>query len=132
MTLARQIFANTLFVSDIHISTKFYVEVFGVNPVFEDENSAVFKFGEVLINLLVEKEALELVTPVQVADKVSGSRFQLTLQVADVDSEIARLDDFGIKLLNGPIDRPWGVRTALFSDPDGHLWELAQQLVSYQ
>ena len=132
MTLARQIFANTLFVSDILISTKFYVEVFGVNPVFEDENSAVFKFGEVLINLLVEKEALELIAPVQVADKVSGSRFQLTLQVADVDSEIARLDDFGIKLLNGPIDRPWGVRTALFSDPDGHLWELAQQLVSYQ
>lgn len=132
MTLARQIFANTLFVSDILISTKFYVEVFGVNPVFEDENSAVFKFGEVLINLLVEKEALELIAPVQVADKVSGSRFQLTLQVADVDSEIARLDDFGIKLLNGPIDRPWGVRTALFSDPDGHLWELAQQLVIYQ
>ena len=132
MTLARQIFANTLFVSDVHSSTRFYVEVFGVNPVFDDENSAVFKFGEVLINLLVEKEALELVAPVRVADKVSGSRFQLTLQVADVDSEIARLDDFGIKLLNGPIDRPWGVRTALFSDPDGHLWELAQQMATYQ
>lgn len=31
----------------------------------------------------------------------------------------------GIDLVNGPIDRPWGIRTALFADPDGHLWEFA-------
>ena len=132
MTLARQIFANTLFVSDILSSTRFYVKVFGVDPVFKDENSTVFKFGEVLINLLLESEARELVAPAQVAKKVSGSRFQLTLQVADVDSEIDRLEEIGIELLNGPIDRPWGVRTALFADPDGHLWELAQQIATYQ
>jgi uncharacterized glyoxalase superfamily protein PhnB len=31
-------------------------------------------------------------------------------------------------LLNGPIDRPWGRRTAAFADPAGHLWEVAQEL----
>ena len=30
----------------------------------------------------------------------------------------------------GPIDRPWGVRTAAFADPDGYLWEIAQQLAT--
>ena len=29
---------------------------------------------------------------------------------------------------NGPIDRVWGMRTAAFADPDGHVWEVAQQL----
>ena len=33
-----------------------------------------------------------------------------------------------VALLNGPVDRPWGLRTACFADPGGHLWELAQEL----
>jgi len=33
-----------------------------------------------------------------------------------------------VTLLNGPMDREWGVRTASFTDPDGHIWELAQAL----
>jgi len=31
----------------------------------------------------------------------------------------------GVKLLNGPMDRPWGNRTASFRDPGGHIWEIA-------
>jgi uncharacterized glyoxalase superfamily protein PhnB len=33
-----------------------------------------------------------------------------------------------VTLLNGPMDREWGMRTASFTDPDGHIWEIAQQL----
>jgi lactoylglutathione lyase len=40
----------------------------------------------------------------------------------------AELAALGVKLLNGPMDRPWGVRTASFSDPADYLWEIAQQL----
>ncbi len=31
----------------------------------------------------------------------------------------------GVVLLNGPMDRSWGIRTASFSDPGGHIWEIA-------
>jgi lactoylglutathione lyase len=31
-----------------------------------------------------------------------------------------------VELLNGPMDRPWGIRTASFLDPGGHIWEIAQ------
>jgi uncharacterized glyoxalase superfamily protein PhnB len=33
-----------------------------------------------------------------------------------------------VALLNGPIDRPWGRRTAAFADPAGNVWEIAQIL----
>jgi lactoylglutathione lyase len=33
-----------------------------------------------------------------------------------------------VELLNGPLNRPWGVRTASFTDPGGHIWEVAQEL----
>jgi lactoylglutathione lyase len=32
--------------------------------------------------------------------------------------------------LNGPVDRDWGMRTASFTDPDGHIWEIAQELAA--
>jgi uncharacterized glyoxalase superfamily protein PhnB len=38
----------------------------------------------------------------------------------------AQLKDRGVELLNGPMDRPWGIRTACFKDPAGHIWEIAK------
>jgi catechol 2,3-dioxygenase-like lactoylglutathione lyase family enzyme len=46
----------------------------------------------------------------------------------DEDAVYAQLGARGVVLLNGPMDRDWGVRTAAFADPDGHVWEIAQQL----
>ncbi len=126
MTWAENLFATTLFVSDVQVSKAFYSKTFEKDPVFEDENSVVFKFGEVLINLLSQSEAPSLISPALVAGKECGSKFQFTIQVDDVDDRVARLKEFGVPIINGPMDRTWGVRTALISDPDGHLWEIAQ------
>ena len=126
MSFANQIFATTLFVSDKDVSKSFYERTFGKKPVFEDANSVVFKFGEVMINLLVDTEAPGLIGPATVASQSSGSRFQFTIQVDDVDAQAERLANMGIALVNGPLDRPWGIRTLLFADPDGHLWEFAK------
>ena len=49
----------------------------------------------------------------------------LTVNVEDVDAVCGVLAERGVALLNGPMDRPWGVRTASFSDPFGHIWEIA-------
>lgn len=46
----------------------------------------------------------------------------------DVDAVCAELTGHGVELLNGPVNRPWGVRTASFTDPGGHIWEIAQDL----
>ena len=128
MDFAEKIFATTLFVTDLAQSKSFYAKAFDKSPVFEDANSAVFQFGETLINLLEQSEAPLLISPAVVATKESGSRFQFTIQVNDVDVQVERFSSLGIALINGPIDRPWGVRTILFADPDGHLWEFAQEL----
>ena len=46
----------------------------------------------------------------------------------DVDAACTELAQSGVTLLNEPADRPWGMRTASFSDPAGHVWEIAQDL----
>ena len=40
------------------------------------------------------------------------------------DWKQANMTARGVELLNGPMDRPWGVRTATFRDPAGHVWEI--------
>ena len=44
------------------------------------------------------------------------------------DATVELLRSSGVAVRNGPIDRPWGQRTAAFADPDGHIWEVAQTL----
>ena len=120
--------ALTLFVEDPERSKAFYGAVFDVPVVFEDENSAVFQFENTLVNVLARSAADELIAPAPVAAADAGSCFQLTIWVDDADVACEELTRRGARLLNGPLDRPWGMRTAAFADPDGHVWELAQPI----
>ena len=120
--------AITLFVDDVALAKQFYGEVFEVRVVFEDDVSAVFKFGETLVNLLQRGNAPQLVTPAPVAGADAGAQALLTITVDDVDAVCLRLRQRGVELLNGPVDRPWGIRTAAFRDPGGHFWEIAAPL----
>jgi catechol 2,3-dioxygenase-like lactoylglutathione lyase family enzyme len=118
--------AITLFAEDLATTKAFYQEVFGLPVHYEDDASAVFDFGNTLINLLAATEAVDLIAPAAIAPPGAGARVQFTITVDDVDATCAALARRGVELLNGPIDRPWGIRTACFRDPAGHIWEIAK------
>lgn len=122
--------AITLFVEDKQRAGEFYARVFALPPLFEDDNSVAFKLDNLIVNLLARSEADELIAPAPVGAPEDGSRFQLTIWVEDADSACAELARRGVELLNGPLDRSWGVRTAAFADPDGHVWEVAAQIAA--
>lgn len=122
------VFAITLFVEDPLQSKAFYERVFETPVLFEDGNSVAFKFENTIINLLARPAAHELIEPATVAGPGAGSHVQFTIGVEDANATVEQLRESGVELLNGPIDRPWGMRTAAFADPDGHVWEVAQQL----
>ncbi len=124
---ARGINAVTLFAEDLGQMKEFYQRVFELPIHFEDADSVVFKFGDTLINILKISEADELIEPARVAARQSGSRFVITIGVKDVDAICASLLARGVQLLNGPMDRPWGSRTASFVDPAGCIWEIANR-----
>ncbi|MCC6607090.1 MAG: VOC family protein [Anaerolineae bacterium] len=117
--------AITLFVEELSVAKLFYQVVFGLPVYYEDDASAVFQFGNTLINLLETTAAPELIEPARVASREAGHRLVFTIPVNDVDTMCAQLVARGVKLLNGPMDRPWGIRTASFMDPGGHIWEIA-------
>jgi catechol 2,3-dioxygenase-like lactoylglutathione lyase family enzyme len=122
----QDISAITLFVEDLKTAKQFYQTVFGLPIIFEDDNSSVFKFKNTIINLLKTTSAPELIEPASVASQEAGSRAVFTITVEDVDAMCAELTARGVTLLNGPMDRPWGIRTASFRDPGGQIWEIAK------
>jgi catechol 2,3-dioxygenase-like lactoylglutathione lyase family enzyme len=125
MDVSTGIFAITLIVEDLADVTAFYARAFGQAVVHEDEDSAVYRVGGTLLNLLKATAAPELVDPAPIGT-AEGVRAVYTIQVEDVDAACAELAANGVALLNGPMDRPWGPRTASFRDPAGNVWELAQ------
>lgn len=123
---ADSIFAITLFQEDLVAAKKFYQKVFELESVWEDANSCVFKIGETMINLLDARQADELLSPAKMAGPDAGARAVFTIHVEDVDGLCAKLKAHGVTLINGPLDRPWGIRTASFADPGGNVWEVAK------
>ncbi len=117
--------AITLVVADLEASKSFYLRAFGVAPSFETPDSVVFRFGPVMINLLHRSSADELLAPAAVGEAGDPARIVFTVQVPDTDVYCAELTGRDVTLLNGPMTRPWGPRTASFTDPDGHVWEIA-------
>ena len=122
---SNKIMAVTLFTEDLGRSKEFYTGVFGLPVHYEDEDSAVFLFGETMVNVLRVSNAPELIEPAPVGGPDAGARSQFTIWADDVDAVCDELAKRGVTLINGPMNRPWGIRTACFADPSGHLWEIA-------
>jgi lactoylglutathione lyase len=128
MTLKR-IDVVVLFVSDVDRAKKFYRDTFGLQPQTEDEVSAFFKLESISIALLGPVAAHDLLSADAVAVNPSaGASSQLVAFVSDVDAVYADLVAQGVEFVREPTDREWGLRTAHFKDPDGHIWEIAQPI----
>jgi lactoylglutathione lyase len=118
----------TLFVKDLPKAVKFYKHVFGLETLYRDDVCEVMKLGGLAINVLKSANAPQLVAPAAVASPGGGSPLIFTIRVKDADAVCAELCSHGVTLINGPVDRPWGRRTAAFADPDGNVWEIAEEL----
>jgi lactoylglutathione lyase len=115
----------TLFAEDLFAARAFYEDILGLSIQYEDQDSVVFRLGNTLINVLLESAVPELISPARLAPHAAGSRVVMTLTVEDIDATCAVLTATGASLLNGPVDRPWGIRTAGVMDPNGCIWEIA-------
>ena len=120
--------ALTVFVTDLAAEAEFCQRVLGLPVHIGDEGSVLFELRCTALNLLQADRAGELVAPAPTAPVTGTAQLLLSLWVEDVDAVCAQLAERGATLLNGPVDRPWGKRTAAFASPAGLAWEVAQDL----
>ena len=119
----------TLFVEDEQRSRAFYERLLDVTAADEGHGTIIFQMENLFLRLLKRDQAeSEMLGQVPLADPGSGASVQLAMFVDDADALCAELTELGVSIVYGPVDRPWGVRSAGFRDPDGHIWQFGSDI----
>jgi len=123
----KRLSAVNLIVSDLELVKAFYRQVFGLAPLDEEEDLAIYRFGDTFF--AVRHDPARPAGPpdeyLRLARKGAG---QFSIRVDDVDAVHAELAAHGVTVIDGPADRDWGMRTLTFADPGGYIWGIAQDL----
>ena len=120
--------AVILFVEDVRRSRAFYHDVLGLEVQFEDVDSIGFKIEGLAFIVLQVARAHEQLHGQPTATPGPGATAFLTTFTDDVDGLHTEMARRGVDFFQVPTDQHWGMRTAYFKDPDGHVWELAQSI----
>jgi len=127
----------TLAVEDLERALAFYRDGLGFDTqglvatdLVDDKTNAagaivIFKLEGGLILSLYPRSELAKDAGIRAGSPQSGefSLGQLVPSRADVDSILEKAAAAGASV-TPPHDRPWGIYSGYFRDPDGHLWEI--------
>jgi lactoylglutathione lyase len=119
-----------LFVHDLERCTAFYRDTIALPFKGSDPGLAAFDLpeGPMLVLLSPEGAAEVVGTDVSALKFEGGPHGYVALRVADVDSTYADLKARGVTFVQSPTDKPWGLRMAHFTDPEGNLWEITHDI----
>jgi uncharacterized glyoxalase superfamily protein PhnB len=119
--------ATVLFVDDLEVGINFYRDVLGLEMQFQDDVSAMFLLGSVALFVMKSQRGSEQLAGEKTdIPRRSGATVLLCAPTDDVDELYKDLVSRGVKFITEPVSQPWGMRTANFKDPDGHVWEIFQ------
>ena len=91
-----------------------------------DGTTAVFHLDDGLMLSIYPRSELakDAVVPLTAAKPGEFSIGHAVTSRAEVDEVIAQAEAAGAAVTESPHDRPWGIYSGYFHDPDGHLWEV--------
>ena len=138
MSVEPRINVITLGVGDLEKALVFYRDGLGLHSsgivasefIGDEENAAgaivIFELEGGLLLTLYPRAELARDANVEPVEPGSGSFSigQLVASRDEVDSTLARAERAGAVITEPPRDRPWGIYSGYFRDPDGHLWEI--------
>jgi len=121
-------FASTRLVTDdVKTLAAFYEKLLGTPSKGTGDYAELHPQGAILA--IVSRKAAAFVHGGEWQAGANRSAI-LEFEVADVDAERARIDDFVTDWLQQPKDMPWGNRSMLFRDPDGNPINFFKRLVA--
>ena len=135
--MRQRVHVITLAVDDLERAARFYRDVLGFRPgrivgtEWKDETSgahgaiAVFELEDGLILSLYPRSDLAKDAEVEPSPPTAGgfSLAQLVQSRDDVDRLLGAAERAGAPITPAR-DRPWGIYSGYFQDPDHHLWEI--------
>ena len=115
--MIKTVWCITFYVSDLRKAKKFYEEILGLEKKYEYSSYVGFECGGVEIGLIPKPQGEQ---------KASQTSPSVEFLVDNVDKVYEKLKIKGVKFIKELHDEPWGGKQATFTDPDGHILEIAQ------
>lgn len=116
-----------ILVTDKYLESKnFYQNILGF-PIERDmpeEEFTQFKLMNCFLAIYGRKQISKLLGK-EIIEKPGGAIYTFA-ETDNIDKQYQELKDKGVNFIVEPKTQPWGQRTAYFTDPDGHIWEIQQ------
>jgi catechol 2,3-dioxygenase-like lactoylglutathione lyase family enzyme len=119
-------YAPVIFVKNIQISKKFYVELLGQEIEHDFGKNIVFKSRISLWEIVAQHEIEQIK-----GNSLQGNTFELYFETDDIEELLSRMKMKGVSLLHDIKTEPWGQMTFRFFDPDHHLVEIGESLPTF-
>jgi|SRR5215470_18475188 len=107
-----------LVTTDVPTLSRFYENILGITAIGSEDYIEFRGPGSTLT--ISSKRSMDLFNA-GAAEPTANRSIILDFQVNDVDRERARLAALVHQFVLEPTDQPWGSRSMLLRDPDGHL-----------
>ena len=115
--MIKTVWCITFYVSNLRKAKKFYEEILGLEKKYEYPSYVGFECGGVEIGLIPKPKGEQ---------KASQTAPSVEFLVDNVDKMYSELKSKCVKFIKELHDETWGGRQATFTDPDGHILEIAQ------
>ncbi|MBD7919965.1 VOC family protein [Cellulomonas sp. Sa3CUA2] len=113
----------SLNVADVEASARFATEHFGFTQTMSADGFIALAHPEAGVHLTFLRTGLASFKPAEIAGP-AGQGLLLAFVVDDVDTEFARLEASGARVVTPPETEPWGERYCQVADPNGIVWQL--------
>ena len=116
----------TLGVADLERARAFYRDIIGWQPVESPPEVAFFDLGGLVLSLYGSADlAADIGTEPGSASPPAFTLAHNLRSREEVDELFSRLEARGAAIVKPPRPADWGGYSGYFSDPDGHMWEVA-------
>jgi catechol 2,3-dioxygenase-like lactoylglutathione lyase family enzyme len=123
--MRQQVSVITLGISDLERSRRFYVEGFGWEPVFQNEEIIFYQMNGFVLGTWL---AASLEADMQRTGLARPGAFALAHNVGtrdEVQPLLEHLSKFGGRILKAATEPSHGGLSGYVADPDDHAWEIA-------
>jgi len=118
-----------IFVKDLGKMVQFYRDVVGIDTDWNGEGPfAEFKHEGIRFSMFERDQLANLLGQAPTYPGGLNGTFELALNVGEpgnVDLTFDRMVNGGANTVYPPRDEPWNMRSAMITDPDGNLIEIA-------
>lgn len=114
-------------VADPSASREYYARMFGFEAVFTAEFYVHLIHPQTGAQLGFLKDGMEQHQPL-LAQRVNGVGLWLSIDTANADDELERLNALGANIVQPAQNQPWGERKFIVRDPNGVLIYIAQKI----